>query len=242
MLQPHNYPSGDPNPTPDKNFAYDGANLDNTNMAKVAGKLAEAYTGTPAAKISDLGFSYPNPGADEEDVYQLSPNSGGWYVSSAQHYPNGVVSNLVVPGLTGAATYGLDGEGRPNLVDGATTLVGAAVYSPLGLTSVAFGSGDGDSYSYDSGTGRMAQYGFSVNSQTDTGALTSNANGSLRRLAITDNISGTSEDLQLCPRRPGAHRLGGVHRRGQLEPDLQLRFAGQCAEERDAVGGNLKAP
>ena len=214
------YPSGDPNPTPDKYFAYDGANLDSTNMANVAGKLAEAYTGTPAAKITDLGFSFPNPGGDQEEVYQSSPNSGGWHVSSAQHYPNGVASNLVVPGLTAAVTYGLDGEGRPNLVDGATTLAGAAVYSALGLTSVTFGSGDSDTYQYDAATGRMNQYQFQVNGATDTGALTWNANGSLGRLAITDSIAGSR---------------GGVHGRGQLEPDVQLRFAGQCVEERDAI-------
>ncbi len=189
------YPSG-PNAsaTPTKTFVYDAATVDGTAMANVVGKLAEAYTGSRA---TDLGFSYPNPGGDQEEVYQSSPNSGGWYVSSAQHYPNGVASNLVVPGLTAAVTYGLDGEGRPNLVNGATTLVGAAAYSPLGMTSMTLGSGDGDSYGYDSGTGRMTQYQFQVNGATDTGALTWNANGSLGELVITDNIPGTG-DTQTC--------------------------------------------
>ena len=190
------YPSG-PNAsaTPTKTFVYDAATVDGTAMAKVVGKLAEAYTGSRA---TDLGFSYPNPVADEEDVYQSSPNSGGWTVATAQHFANGAVSTLTMPGAVPAITYSLDGEGRPaGAKAGVATLAGGATFSALGLTKVTFGSGDSDSYGYDSSTGRMTQYGFSVNGQTDTGALTWNAKGSLGTLAITDSIVGTG-DTQTC--------------------------------------------
>ncbi|MGH9393804.1 MAG: RHS repeat-associated core domain-containing protein [Terriglobales bacterium] len=182
------YPSG-PNHgyTSTKHFQYDAATLANgAVMRNVAGKLAEAWTGD--ARTTDLGFSYPNPGGDEKQVYQSSSDSGGWYMSSAQHYPNGVASNLVVPGLAAVVTYGLDGEGRPNLVDGATTLVGAASYSADGLASITFGSGDSDAYSYDPATGRMAQYSFTVNGTSNIGALAWNANGTLASLGLTQNI------------------------------------------------------
>ncbi len=192
------YPSGDPNPTPDKYFAYDGASLDNTSMANVAGRLAEAYTGTPTAKITDLGFSYPNPGADEEDVYQSSPNSGGWTIATAQHYANGAVSTLTLPTGVPAIAYSLDGEGRPvGAMAGTATLAKNGVYSPEGLTSLTLGSNDSDGYQYDASTGRMEQYQFTVGGATDTGTLTWNANGSLGTLGITDNIPG-ADDTQSC--------------------------------------------
>jgi hypothetical protein len=65
------------------------------------------------------------------------------------------------------------------------------------LTQVTFGSADSDSFTYDPNTGRMTGYTFSVNSQTDVGALTWNTNGTLNQLKITDGITGTS-DSQTC--------------------------------------------
>jgi RHS repeat-associated protein len=65
------------------------------------------------------------------------------------------------------------------------------------LTQVTFGSADSDSFTYDPNTGRMTGYTFSVNSQTDVGALTWNTNGTLNQLKITDGITGTT-DSQTC--------------------------------------------
>ena len=45
-------------------------------------------------------------------------------------------------------------------------------------------------------TGRLSQYQFHVASQTDTGALTWNANGTLKQLAITDQIN--TANSQTC--------------------------------------------
>ncbi|MGH9482442.1 MAG: hypothetical protein ACRD1L_10180, partial [Terriglobales bacterium] len=189
------YPSG-PNAaaTPTKTFVYDAATVDGTAMQNAAGRLAEAYTGSP---VTDRGFNYPNPGGDQKEVYQSSPNSGGWYVSSAQHYPNGVVSSLVVPGLA-VVTYGLDGEGRPNLVDGSTTLVGSASYSALGLAALTLGSGDGDSFGYDLSTGRANQFQHTVGGQTATATPSWNFNGTLGGFSITDPIPGTNDNGLSC--------------------------------------------
>ncbi len=70
-------------------------------------------------------------------------------------------------------------------------------------TQVNFGSGDSDTFSYDSNTDRMTQYQFNVGSQSVIGKLTWNSNGSLGGLAITDpfnsansqNCSYTHDDL-----------------------------------------------
>src|SRR6185437_11033107 len=132
------YPSG-PNHqyTSTKHFQYDAATLSNNAvMQNVKGKLAEAYTGD--AHTTELGFSYPNPGASEVDVYQSSTHSNGWYLTTAQHYANGAISALTLPVGVPAITYGLDGEGRPTTVaDGSPNgLVKSASYTPDGLTAI----------------------------------------------------------------------------------------------------------
>ena len=68
---------------------------------------------------------------------------------------------------------------------------------PGSLTGVTFGSADTDTFNYDPNTGRTTGYTFSVNSVTDTGTLTWNANGSLSTLKITDLLTG-SADTQTC--------------------------------------------
>jgi RHS repeat-associated protein len=96
-----------------------------------------------------------------------------------------------------------DGHSKP--------MVTAASYPPLqktqgrGTPSFAMGKRNAtervghppDAFTYDPNTGRMASYTFSVNGQTDVGALTWNTNGTLNQLKITDNIPGTS-DSETC--------------------------------------------
>jgi len=122
------------------------------------------------------------------------------------------LSNL--PGLP-SITYGnLDGEGRVTQVTASTGIspVNNVSYNntdpstsnepPGPLLSVNLGtttSGqyDSDSFTYDKNTGRLTNYTFNVNGQTDVGALNWNANGSLHQFAINDSISGTV-DSQTC--------------------------------------------
>ncbi len=63
---------------------------------------------------------------------------------------------------------------------------------------MTFGSADSDAYQYDANTGRMTQYQFNMGTgpQTDTGALTWNANGTLKQLQITDQIN--TANSQTC--------------------------------------------
>ena len=81
------YPSGPySGVTPEKHFVYDQATVNGVSMDNVARRLAEAYTGQ--SKTTDLGFSY-SPRGEVTDVYQSTPNSGGYYHVSASYWPNG---------------------------------------------------------------------------------------------------------------------------------------------------------
>jgi Tfp pilus tip-associated adhesin PilY1 len=62
---------------------------------------------------------------------------------------------------------------------------------PTGLT---FGTADSDAFGFDSNSGRMTQYQFTVGStpQTVTGQLGWNANGSLASLGITDQFNSAN--------------------------------------------------
>src|SRR5208337_223162 len=74
------YPSGSyASVTPSKTFVYDSATVNGQTMQNTGGLLAEAYTGS---KATDLGFSYSLRG-EVSDVYESTPNSGGYYHSSA---------------------------------------------------------------------------------------------------------------------------------------------------------------
>jgi RHS repeat-associated protein len=184
-----------------------------------AGRLTEVETdnctGNVGTQITDEWFSY-SPRGELTDVYESTPNSIGYYHAGAAYWPTGTLNSLsafnsastaLFPTIYyGASGAGLDGEGRITQVTAAsgTAPVTAVTYSPtsnvnpLGsLTAVTFGSADSDGFTYDPNTGRMATYSFSVNSQTDAGTLTWSPNGTLSKLAINDQITGTS-DSQTC--------------------------------------------
>jgi len=190
-------------------------------LSNVMGRVAEAETDScepwpPTTPITDEWFSY-SPRGEVTDVYESTPHSGGYYHSNASYWPTGTLDSLSAFNSTPTALFptvyygasggaGLDGEGRITQVTAAsgTSPVTSVTYSttsnvnPLGsLTGVTFGSADSDSFSYDPNTGRMTGYTFTVNSQTDIGALNWNTNGTLNQLKITDSITGTS-DSQTC--------------------------------------------
>jgi len=96
-------------------------------------------------------------------------------------------------------TYTLDPEGRTYAVFAMTgqNPVTSTLYNTAGqTTSVAYTSGDADTFSFDSNTGRQNGYQFKMGSLFDTGTLTWNPNASLSRLAITDQIN--SANTQTC--------------------------------------------
>lgn len=189
--------------SPCKRFRYDnttgvlGAIPAGVTVSNTLGRLTEAETDncaspiTQSSMITDEWFSYDKDGR-LTDVYELTPHSGGYYHTIVGYFSNGVVSSLSgLPGYS-AYTYTVDGEGRPTTAaQGTTTLINGVTFNAASQpTLVNVGSsGDNDSYTYDPATGRMTYYTFSVNSLSESGKLTWNANGTLRELDITDGFN-----------------------------------------------------
>jgi RHS repeat-associated protein len=199
--------------TPDRCFVFDSATVNGIVMGITATRLAEQYTvaqgaGCAATKITDEGFTYDADGRIT-DVYEDTPNSGGYYHSSAAYWPNGAMESLSgIPGYP-ALNYGLDGEGRLgsaqlgtfDIVCDTTCSAASTKYNAASQATVVniggtgnAGSGDNDTYTYDA-TGRMASYAFTVGSTptTMTGTLLWNQDATLRQLIISDgfNAGGT---------------------------------------------------
>jgi RHS repeat-associated protein len=176
-------------------------------MSNVKARLAEAYTGTSSSKITDLGYGYSLRG-EVADLYQNTPNSGGYYHAIASYWANGLVNVLKLQNTAQTPadfippiTYGPEGEGRANTVSAATgqNPVTGTVYDIFSLpTSVTLGSADVDNFPNDPNTGRMTQYKFNIGSpvQSVIGNLTWNQNGTLNQLAITDPFNSLNQ--QTC--------------------------------------------
>ncbi len=180
-------------------FVYDGAIVNGQTMATAKGRMAEAYTATcqTCSKSTDLGFSYTARG-EVATTYESTPNSGGYYNVGMTYWPNGMVNTMSSPSFP-TFTYTPDPEGRPYAVFAMTgqNPVTSTLYNTAGqTTSVTYTSGDVDTFSFDSNTGRQNGYQFKMGSLFDIGTLTWNPNGSLWKLAITDQIN--SANTQNC--------------------------------------------
>lgn len=195
------YPTGTyASVTPAKHFVYDAATVNGQVMVNTKSRLAEAYTctSTCASKLTDTGYSYTVRG-EPSDTWQSTPNSGGYYHLSETHWANGAPHQIGnVTGLP-SFTFGVDGEGRPYTVSASSgqNPVTNTIFNAAGLpTSVTYGSADSDSFAYDPNTNRITQYQFTVSSQSETGALTWNANHTIQSQNITDSFN--SSDTQNC--------------------------------------------
>src|SRR5438445_3645637 len=159
----------------------------------LVGRRVEAETDNCSGGMNtDEWFSYSARG-ELTDAWESTPHSGGYYHTTAVYWANGVLSSLSgVPGQN-AWTYGVDSEGRPyTAVQGSTNLVTNTTFNPASQPlTVSLGLGDTASYGYDSKTGRMNNYTFSVGATPTSmvGNLTWNPNGTLRTLAITDGFN-----------------------------------------------------
>jgi hypothetical protein len=173
------YPNASP-ATPTKVFVYDSATVNGTTMALTVGRLAEAYTCTTCTpsptKLTDIGFSYSARG-EITDVYESTPHSAGYNHVNTSYWAHGSVAslNLVGSSLPTISYGGLDGEGRVTTVTAgtSTTLASGVTYTtsgttePIGsLTAMAYGSGDSDSFTYDTNTGRLTGYIFNMSSHS----------------------------------------------------------------------------
>ena len=178
-------------------------------FVNLGGRLVEAETDncawppTSATTITDEWFSY-NADGRNTDVYESTPNSGGYYHTTAGYWANGSVNTLTgVPGQSGW-TFGADGEGRPNSATYNATppldwVTSTTYYPSTPTTTVTFGDGDTDVYSFDATTGRMNQFQFTIHGSTTqslTGTPGWNPNGTLGTLGITDQLK--SSNTQTC--------------------------------------------
>jgi RHS repeat-associated protein len=191
-----------PNTTSNSYFVYDAATVNSVVMTGTVGRLAEAYTtagGSGATKITDIGLSYDVTGV-VTDVYESTPNSGGFYHVAATLYPNAVVHTLqMTPAVLPTFTYGLDGQGRVATVSASTgqnPVVNTTRNAAGSVQNVTYGSFDQDNYLYDGGTRLLSGYTMGVGSQTITGSLVYNGNGMLQSQTITDPINSGS--TQAC--------------------------------------------
>jgi RHS repeat-associated protein len=184
-----------------KFFAYDSNPGLGFTEANLKGRLSGAWLGncsTGSATTSDLGFNYSARG-ELVNTYQWSANSGVWYNSTASYWPNGALQTLQLStccanptSLIPTITYNVDGEGRPLQVtasSGQNPVTSIAFNSASSPTAVSFGSGDSDTFTYDPNTFRLNKYQFKVGSQTVTGTVGWNPNGSLGSLNISDPFS-----------------------------------------------------
>lgn len=190
-----------------KRFRYDNSSgypgsTKPSGTANTVGRLIEAATdqcisGNDAI-ITDEWFSYDARG-ETTDMWQSTPLSGGYYHANEIYWQNGAPKQLSGIVSLPSFSYGVDGEGRVNTVSasaGQNPVTATSYNAASQVTSVTFGSGDTDSFTYDSNTDRMTQYKFSINGQSLIGALTWNANGSLGRQNITDPFN--TNDTQNC--------------------------------------------
>jgi len=193
--------------TPEKHFVYDNATVNSVAMAYAVGRLAEAYTGPSNSKITDEGFSYSKRG-EIVNVYEKTPNSGGYYRASETYWANGLINTLGLYNPAASAviptiTYAPDGEGRVGTVSAASGQhpVLGTTYNPASLpTTVVIGSDPGgsdkDTYTYDPNTDRLTNYSFTVNNISQSVTLGWNANGSLVSQQVVDGFN--SANTQNC--------------------------------------------
>ncbi len=217
------------NVTPGTRWVYDAATYNSTPMQNVKGSVAEAYTCTPgtcAAKLTDIYFSSSaitsgaTAGGMLSQMWEMTPHSGGYFLTQDTYYPNGSLGSVSASFNSGSIgipnlTYTLDGEGRPySVTDGTNSIVSSTAYNAASLpTSITYGNAgtgsasDVDSFSYDPNTFRPTNLTYSVNPSSGafntTTALTWNPNGSLHQMVYTDGSPNaksqtcnyTSDDL-----------------------------------------------
>lgn len=181
-------------------FVYDSPSNPPAGVTILNGKgrIVEAYTNSACdghgSIVTDEWFSYDDDGRTIE-VWEKTPNSGGYYQTAAGYALNGALTSIT--GVPGNSTYTitLDSNGRPDSSKYGTTVVASNVnYNGAGqATEIDYEGSDKDTYGYDSNTGSMNSWGFAVGSTTETATLTWNANRTLKTLAITDgfNAGGT---------------------------------------------------
>jgi len=213
----------------DTSQGFFGSRPSGVIISNSSGRMIEAATSNCATTlITDEWVSYDKDG-HLSDMWESTPHSGQYYHSSAGYYGNGVLNVLKLVGIF-EATYGIDGEGRPNSlgtnetvldhlhIQGLGTQVSGVSYNAASQpTNIALGtSSDQDTYTYDQYTGRMKTWTFQVGTTpaTQSGTLNWNPNGTLNNLAISDGFySGAN---QTCSYNPSSGTAMGYDDLGRL--------------------------
>jgi hypothetical protein len=202
----------------DNSTGYSGTIPSGITISNSLGRMVEAATDSCSAGtlITDEWFSYDIDG-HMTDMWELTPHSGRYYHSTATFYGNGAVDVLTLanPSLY-TFTYGLDGEGRLNTAtSGSTNIVTGTTYNAASQPTVINLQGtDNDTYTYDSNTGRMTNWDFTVSGRSETGALTWNPNSTLEKLQIVDGFN--SAGSQTCNFNPSLATGTGYDDMGRL--------------------------
>ena len=183
-------PSGYPNPT---------------STANIIGRLVEAETdncNTPRVTYTDEFFAYDKDGR-MTDMWESTPNSGGYYHTTVTYNPDGSLATLSGIPYFPTFTFGVDGEGRGNsLTRGTTAVISSTAGSGFlydaasRILNVPVGAlGDQNTFTYDV-LEHMTGYAFNVNGTSMVGSLTWNPIGSLKTLSITDGFNANGS--QTC--------------------------------------------
>jgi RHS repeat-associated protein len=186
--------------TPPKTFIYDTTSetCSDPTGSNVIGRLAEAYTGTSGAKKVDTRYCY-SPRGQITDVYQSTPNSGGYAHLVMTYWANGQTDSIHGISALSNLYYPLDGEGRISGLDPTALTpdpVRTVSYNPASqITNINFASGEIDAYSYDV-MNRMNKYTYTLGSSSLVGSPTWNPNGTLGTLNISDQFN--SANTQNC--------------------------------------------
>jgi RHS repeat-associated protein len=197
------------NPSYCKNFGYDNtAGILGTLPAGVTltnqyGQLVEAETDDCNPSLgashlySDEWFAYDNDG-NALNQWQWSMHSTQYYKSTATFYANGAVNTLQLasPSLY-TMTWGVDGEGRMSALTDTTHgqgfATGASYYPAANPATVSLTGGNLDSFTFDTNTGKLGKYAYTVASNTLNGTLQWNANGTLHQLYTQDGLTSVTQ-------------------------------------------------
>ncbi len=191
-----------------KYFTYDNSYPHNIASYNAKGRLTAADTYVGGQWTTSEVFSYDARG-EATDLYEIILGYGPWYRVNQSYFANGVATTPLgynagysgtgnTPFSNGFLNY-LDGKGRPidiwdsgwshHIWTGATY---NAANQPTAVTLV----GGAENFAYDPYTDRMTQWSSTAGSNTQTGNLTWNANGTLRQLQISDNYD--ANNAQTC--------------------------------------------
>jgi RHS repeat-associated protein len=170
------------------------------------GRMVEAATDSCSSGtlITDEWFSYDQDG-NMTDIWELTPHSTQYYHSTATFFANGNVKTVTLasPSLY-EMTYAAEGEGRWSALTDTTTgqdIVKGTTFFPAVNPAVVKLTGttpDNDTYTYDTNTGNIKQFVFTVGNSPSTASLTGtlgwNPNGSLGQYQIADGFNAAGSE------------------------------------------------